>query len=353
MPACPNPQPKTAASPRNKIKTKAPPRVKCTYLSCNFRFQTDKDMKKHKTASSEHEYCNKCDIEFEMEEHLLLHKIKSNKHIVCPICGIDFDSEGGRDRHIRQLPMARSDLNREAIPNQPDRITANTNGLVDRHWPRLTETGLENRMSDLMDVSTPTGNGKENEKLPASKASASVSAAGAGAESKFKSGTLAASALGSPLFVGISNAGVELARIYKDWNPGNFIDVFTGEYVCACGKRCLTKEAFETHVLAESQGARRMQCPNCLKIFKSTAAIITHWESPSLKCDQSEADMYAQIVDEVSGGLIHIAGYNEDGTISGLTRESSGLTHSSSGSWCSAESTYRSQAQPALRAMES
>ena len=59
--------------------------------------------------------------------------------------------------------MARSDLNREAIPNQPDRITANTNGLVDRHWPRLTETGLENRMSDLMDVSTPTGNGKENE----------------------------------------------------------------------------------------------------------------------------------------------------------------------------------------------
>jgi hypothetical protein len=60
-------------------------------------------MKKHKTASSEHEYCNKCDINFETEEHLLIHKIKSNKHIVCPICGIDSGSEGGRDRHMRQV----------------------------------------------------------------------------------------------------------------------------------------------------------------------------------------------------------------------------------------------------------
>ncbi|KAL3428984.1 hypothetical protein BDV09DRAFT_203614 [Aspergillus tetrazonus] len=332
MPACPNPQPKTAASPRNKTKTKAPPRVKCTYPSCDFWFLTDKDMKKHKTASSEHEYCNKCDIDFETEEHLLLHKIKSNKHIVCPICGIDFGSEGGRDRHIRQLPMTCSDLNRETMANEPDSITANTNGLVDRHWPKLREMGLGNGMSDLLNFSTASGNGNENERnkenipgwLPSAKASASVSAAEAGAKSKFESGTLAASALGPPLSVGISNAG-----------------------------RCLIKEDFEKHVLTESQGARRMQCPNCLKIFKSTAAIIAHWESPSLKCDLSEANMYAQIVDEVSGGLIQIAGYNEDGTISGLKRESSGLAHPSLGSRRSAESTYRSQAQPALRTMES
>jgi hypothetical protein len=176
--------------------------------------------------------------------------------------------------------------------------------------------------------------------LPSAIAPASASAAGAGADWKFESGTLAASALGPPLSIGISNAGVELARIYKDWNPGNFIDRFTGEYICACAKRCLTKEAFENHVLAESQRARRMQyvptclydtiplltsrdrCPICLKIFKSTAAIIAHWESPSLKCDLSEDNTYAQIVEEVSGGMIQIGGYNGDGTI---RYEASGL----------------------------
>ncbi|KAL4769053.1 hypothetical protein BDW60DRAFT_110428 [Aspergillus nidulans var. acristatus] len=189
-------------------------------------------------------------------------------------------------------------------------------------------------MSDLMNFSTATGNGKENERnkeniprwvsegrnhtfseLPSAIAPASASAAGAGADWKSESGTLAASAHGPPLSIGIPNAGVELARIYKDWNPGNFIGRFTGEYICACAKSCLTKEAFEKHVLAESQRARRMQCPICLKIFKSTAAIIAHWESPSLKCDLSEDNTYAQIVEETSGGMIQIAGYNGDGTI--------------------------------------
>ncbi|KAL4738621.1 hypothetical protein BDV11DRAFT_215771 [Aspergillus similis] len=322
MPAYSNPQPMTAASPKNKPETKVPPpRVKCTYPNCNFRFQTDKDMKKHKTASSEHEYCNKCDIDFETEEHLLSTRSRATNI-----------SEGGRDRHIRQLPMTCSEISREAMANQSGSITAkNTNGLIDRHWPKLRGTGLESGMSDIMNFSTITGKETENERnketvpgwvnsgrshifpgLPPAIASASASEADSKADSKAESGARAASALGSSPSIGISNAGVELARIYKDWNARNFIDGFTGEYVCACGKRCMTEEAFEKHVLTESQGARRMQCPNCLKIFKSTAAIIAHWESPSLKCDLSEHNMYAQIVDELSGGMIQIAGYNED-----------------------------------------
>ncbi|KAL4994342.1 hypothetical protein BDV10DRAFT_189150 [Aspergillus recurvatus] len=403
MSARPNPNPNMAALPKNKPKNEPPlPRIKCTYPKCNFWFRTNKDMNKHKTTSSEHEYCNKCDIDFETEEQLLIHKIKSNKHIVCPICGTDFGSEGGRDRHIRQfhrtaqnltcsgckstfrsaaglmrhiengecieirpehllveqqkkmmrkealeifiapavpslvdmdadddggvqLPMTRSDINREAMVNQPGRIMAkNTYGLVDRDWPKQgEETGLEDGMSDLMGFSTVAGNGKENEKnknIPAwvgnghnhispGSALALESASGAGAGAK------PASALGPSPSIGVPDAGLDLARIYKDWNPSNFIDESTGEYVCACGKRCLAKETFEKHVLTKSQGARRMQCPNCLKIFKSTAAIIAHWESPSLKCDLSVTNIYAQIVDEVSGGMIQISGYNEDGTM--------------------------------------
>lgn len=60
-------------------------------------------MKGHKASYPEHDYCLKCDIDFKNEDHLLIHKIKDSKHIVCPICGIDFGSEGGRDRHIRQV----------------------------------------------------------------------------------------------------------------------------------------------------------------------------------------------------------------------------------------------------------
>lgn len=57
------------------------------------------------------------------------------------------------------------------------------------------------------------------------------------------------------------------------------------------------------------------RCPGCLKIFKSTAALVAHWESSSTKCDVSEGNLYAQIMDEVSGGMIQIAGYNDDGTM--------------------------------------
>lgn len=205
-----------------------------------------------------------------VEQQKVLMRKEALEVLIAPavpsLVDMDEDDDGGV-----QLPMTCSDLNRETMANQPDSKTANTNGLVDRYWPKLRETGLENGMSDLLNFSTASGNGNENEinkenipgwvskgrnhtflELPSAKASASVSAAGAGAESKFESGTLAASALGPPLSVGISNAGVELARIYKDWNPGNFIDGFTGEYVCACGKRCLIKEEFEKHVLTES-----------------------------------------------------------------------------------------------------
>ncbi|RDW79245.1 putative C2H2 finger domain protein [Aspergillus mulundensis] len=400
-----------------------PPRIKCSYAGCNFFFQTDKDMKKHKATFPEHDYCNKCDIDFETEEHLLIHKIKSKKHIVCPICNIDFGSEGGRDRHIRQfhrttqnltcngctdtfrsaaglmrhiengecheipanrllaeqqkkllrkevfefsappvtpslvdadededggvqLHMNRSEMNREAMANQPGNLmdqNNNDDNLIDRHWPKLGlgKTGLEDAMGELMNFSTASaqsGN-KENERnkenvgwsdrghdhvFPGSASalgSASESAAGTASLiegetlSGTGTGTGTGSTLGPPAPFRASNMGMLLSQIYQDWNPNNYLDELTGEYVCACGKRCGTKDGFEKHVLAKSKGSRRMLCPGCFKTFKSTAAIIAHWESPSLKCNLSEENLYAQIMDEVSGGMIQINGYNEDGTL--------------------------------------
>jgi Zn-finger nucleic acid-binding protein len=78
-------------------------RVPCTYGDCNRLFSSVKDMQKHKTNDTRHDYCPRCDEDFGNEESLLIHKIKSTKHIVCPICGEEFRSEGGRDVHLRQV----------------------------------------------------------------------------------------------------------------------------------------------------------------------------------------------------------------------------------------------------------
>lgn len=34
-----------------------------------------------------------------------------------------------------------------------------------------------------------------------------------------------------------------------------------------------------------------------------------------MRCDIKDGNLYGQIVDEVSGGLVQIAGYNDDGTV--------------------------------------
>jgi DNA-directed RNA polymerase subunit RPC12/RpoP len=78
-------------------------RVPCTFPGCGRIFGSDAEMKKHKIADPEHEYCSRCDEDFQDEERLLIHKIKSNKHIVCPICGSEYRSESGRDHHILQV----------------------------------------------------------------------------------------------------------------------------------------------------------------------------------------------------------------------------------------------------------
>ena len=89
------------------------PKVECTYGNCSKRFNTVKEMKRHKLDEPEHNYCKKCDVDCECWEDLTLHKVeamlpwlsgKANTdeapiHIVCEFCGEDFKSFGGRKRH--------------------------------------------------------------------------------------------------------------------------------------------------------------------------------------------------------------------------------------------------------------
>ncbi|KAL4931972.1 putative C2H2 finger domain protein [Aspergillus undulatus] len=241
----------------------------------------------------------------------------------------DADGEGGV-----AIPMTLGERNREAMANQPTNKDDGIQDLIDEHWPKLgiNDSSFGNGLGDLMaftDVSVTENpkpkekdKNKENENVgwhDKGREHVAVSAitVGSGSASTSRAGTDIAAPSGGAgaLSIGPPDAGLVLEKIYRDWDPANFLDEFSGEYVCACGKRCLTKEGFEKHVLSKSQGSRQMQCPGCLKIFRSTAALIAHCESASMRCDVNETNLYAKIIDEVSGGMIQTSGYNEDGTI--------------------------------------
>ncbi|KAL5335421.1 hypothetical protein BJX70DRAFT_390702 [Aspergillus crustosus] len=224
----------------------------------------------------------------------------------------DDDPDGGVD-----LLMTPSEKNREAMANQPKpgmgQSPSMSQSLADSHWPALPGENmaeLEKQMEDLMsftEISTPNDKMKENVVWKGKSHEATV--VGSDVTYHTNSGSGSASTVLSAQSIGPPDAGLLLQKLYKDWDSKNFIDEFTGEYVCPCGRRMIEEKVFAQHVLNKSKGARRMQ------IFQSTTALIAHCESATIRCDVSEYDLYGQIVDEISGGTIQITGYNEDGTL--------------------------------------
>lgn len=82
-----------------KLASKFP----CTYNDCTLGFMRAKELKTHKQDS--HYYCRLCDEDFGDFNDLLCHKLENEEHICCCVCGEDFRSEGGRDRHERQVSL--------------------------------------------------------------------------------------------------------------------------------------------------------------------------------------------------------------------------------------------------------
>ncbi|KGM92746.1 uncharacterized protein PADG_11204 [Paracoccidioides brasiliensis Pb18] len=89
---------------------KRDPKFKCTFNMCNRSFDTQKQVRKHKMESPDHEYCTRCDLDFEGEKELLAHKLESNRHIVCPVCGEEFKSDGGKNTHFAQFHPANQEM---------------------------------------------------------------------------------------------------------------------------------------------------------------------------------------------------------------------------------------------------
>ncbi|KAK2808018.1 hypothetical protein FQN50_005100 [Emmonsiellopsis sp. PD_5] len=101
----------------------------------------------------------------------------------------------------------------------------------------------------------------------------------------------------------------------KQWDPEKFFNSLLGEYNCVCNESFQTQKEFESHLLSGVHSGGIFRCPGCLRLFKTNTALIAHCESASVRCKVSLNPRYAEIMDEISGGLLETSGVCEDGSI--------------------------------------
>lgn len=95
-------------------------------------------------------------------------------------------------------------------------------------------------------------------------------------------------------------------------------DGIQGCYICpssTCGKRIYSPKAFEEHLISDAHIVGKVQCPSCLKKFKTTTALVAHAESGSIKCDLRNSAEYDLAMRTMTAGLIKIDGTWRDGSI--------------------------------------
>ncbi|KAH8429479.1 putative C2H2 finger domain protein [Aspergillus melleus] len=202
--------------------------------------------------------------------------------------------------------------NREAMMNQPFVVRAGATGftsaaLATEHWPALNgsiKVSDEDLPYDVLNLSGLDISSQENKSLVwKGKARAASTLSGE-------------SVLGDRQFaIAPPNAGQTLRLMDQRWDAINFLNSFSGEYVCPCGTAFKIREDFEEHVLSKSRSNRMAQCPRCRRRFKTTAALIAHCESASTRCDINDGEKYGQVIDELTGGVIQAVGTLTDGTV--------------------------------------
>ncbi|KAL3467782.1 hypothetical protein BJX64DRAFT_283251 [Aspergillus heterothallicus] len=347
-------------------------------VKCDRDFNSEEQLLIHMIKSQAHIVCPICGIEFRSEggrdAHIRQYH-RSSQNIICRGCNGTFRSASGLMCHIEigeckvipkeklryeqnkrlmlketmeplSPPMLRllegsiidedehdggvslldspHEEKRKAITNQ-SKYGETVNEIMEKHWPslggkpseeNLKQTSLEEHFKNKMTLTEAV---REKEKAEDDGRSSTAwksegrQPTAVGSDLTYQSQPASASTHSSSVVR--PEAASVLNKIYDRWEPQVYVDQFTGEYVCPCGKRFRTEKAFEQHILNKNMAIRRINCPRCLRPFKSTAAFIAHCESSSTRCDVNEGEMYAQIIEEISGGMIRTAGHNEDGTM--------------------------------------
>lgn len=93
---------------------------------------------------------------------------------------------------------------------------------------------------------------------------------------------------------------------HRDYNPERFYNPILEEYRCpfpVCDKGMRTPWELEKHI-TDKHKIDRIRCPQCLKLFKSHTALISHCENATARCKLNRSDRFGQIMDEFSGGFL-------------------------------------------------
>ncbi|KAK5085222.1 hypothetical protein LTR05_004502 [Lithohypha guttulata] len=92
----------------------------------------------------------------------------------------------------------------------------------------------------------------------------------------------------------------------KYWNP------FLASYICPspnCSTpRHPTIQSFEQHLLSGVHAPSSVQCPSCLKRFKTTTALVAHAESGSVKCELRKTEEFDREIRAITAGLVRVDG---------------------------------------------
>ncbi|KAI9733321.1 MAG: hypothetical protein M1834_003405 [Cirrosporium novae-zelandiae] len=353
--------------------------IPCTFKNCQAKFESLGALQRHKHSAPEHDYCKACDLDFDDEDSLRIHKVQmtDKKHIVCEHCGCDFKSEGGKNRHIKQ--MHRTGQNIVCKGNNCGKGFVLASSLVkhiesgecpgispreferERSQKRLLNSYLgdpgktSNRMT-FIDVETieeeaamqslnanymevlqhePTIPGKECRDMKPEHGgdpniSSNIPHEGSGHQFLTKTScsekpfanisvtpNLGAYASSSTIF---SDDSQLLSFHSKDPNSNDhhrFMDISISEFLCphpGCGRSYANSAQFEAHMDSPAHSGNQASCPSCLRKFETVAALFAHCESANTRCRISESDDYSKMVDELSGGYL-TATYGPNGEI--------------------------------------
>lgn len=94
-------------------------------------------------------------------------------------------------------------------------------------------------------------------------------------------------------------------------NLESYWNAVLGCYICPgnnCGRRLRSPQEFEQHLLSGVHVGAVVQCPSCLKRFKTITALVAHAESGSTKCDLRKTEEFDLAIRSITAGLIRVDG---------------------------------------------
>ncbi|SPN98968.1 uncharacterized protein DNG_02007 [Cephalotrichum gorgonifer] len=98
-----------------------------------------------------------------------------------------------------------------------------------------------------------------------------------------------------------------------------YYEQYSRRYLCPipnCGKLFKTLQGITGHLASDvhRRPEMRLQCPHCLRKFKTTTALTQHAESQGRRCDIRNTTEFRPFIDQLTSGIADVEGVFEDQT---------------------------------------